>query len=62
VLHLVVISPIRKEKKRNINNDLAVLLSHDTSLGLEFPLRERFGGFLESKVEHLENMKLSYSK
>jgi len=24
-------------------------------LGLEFPLRERFGGFLESKVEHLEN-------
>jgi len=24
-------------------------------LGLEFPLRERFGGFLESKVELLEN-------
>jgi len=24
-------------------------------LGLEFPLRERFGGFLESKIEHLEN-------
>jgi len=32
VLYLVVISPIRKEKKRkiNINNDLAVLPSHDT--------------------------------
>ena len=29
MLHLVVISPIRKEKKRNINNDLAVLPSHD---------------------------------
>jgi len=29
-LHFVVISPIRKEKKRNINNDLAVLLSYDT--------------------------------
>ena len=30
-LHLVVVSPIRKEKKRkrNINNDLAVLPSHD---------------------------------
>jgi len=22
-------------------------------LGLEFPLRESFGGFLESKIEHL---------
>jgi len=32
MLHLVVVSPIRKEKKRkrNINNDLAVLPSHDT--------------------------------
>jgi len=31
MLHLVVISPIRKEKekKRNINNNLAVLPSHD---------------------------------
>ena len=31
MLHLVVVSPIRKEKKRkrNINNDLAVLPSHD---------------------------------
>ena len=29
VLYLVVISPIRKEKKRNINNNLAVLPSHD---------------------------------
>jgi len=25
-------------------------------LGLEFPLRESFGGFLESKVEHLEKL------
>jgi len=34
MLHLIVVSPIRKEKKRkrNINNDLAVLPSHD-SLG-----------------------------
>jgi len=31
-------------------------------LGLEFPLRERFGRFLESKVEHLEDRKLSHSK
>jgi len=34
MLHLVVISPKkkekRKEKKRNINNDLAILPSHDT--------------------------------
>jgi len=31
VLYLVVVSPIRKEKKRkrNINNNLAVLPSHD---------------------------------
>jgi len=37
MLYLVVVSPIRKEKKRkekkrNINNDLAVLPSHDTNL------------------------------
>jgi len=25
-------------------------------LGLEFPSREGFGGFLESKVEHLEKL------
>ena len=25
-------------------------------LGLEFPLRESFGGFLESKVEHLKKL------
>ena len=25
-------------------------------LGLKFPLRESFGGFLESKVEHLEKL------
>jgi len=25
-------------------------------LGLEFPSRESFGGFLESKVEHLEKL------
>jgi len=31
-------------------------------LGLKFPLRERCKGFLESKVEHLENMKFSHSK
>jgi len=31
-------------------------------LGLKFLLRERFGGFLESKVEHLENRKLSHLK
>ena len=33
-LHLVVVSPIRKEKKRkrNINNDLAVLPSHDIEM------------------------------
>jgi len=31
-------------------------------LGLEFPLRERFGGFLESKVKYLENRKLSHSR
>jgi len=34
MLHLVVVSPIRKEKKkkrkRNINNDLAILPSHDS--------------------------------
>ena len=30
MLYLVVISLIRKEKKRNINNDLAVLPSHDS--------------------------------
>jgi len=26
-----------------------------SSLGLEFPLRERFGGFLEEKEEDLED-------
>jgi len=31
-------------------------------LGLEFPSRESFGKFLESKIEYLENRKLSYSK
>jgi len=31
-------------------------------LELKFTLRERFGRFLESKVEHLENRKLSHSK
>ena len=31
-------------------------------LELRFPLRERFCGFLESKVERLENRKLSHSK
>jgi len=29
MLHLVVINKKRKEKKRNINNDLANLPSHD---------------------------------
>jgi len=29
MLYLVVVSPIRKEKKRKRNNDLAVLPSHD---------------------------------
>ena len=40
-LHLVVVSPIRKEKKRkrNINNDLAVLPSHDMSLILRSPVK-----------------------
>ena len=34
MLHLVVVSPIRKEKKRkrNINNNLAVLPSHDNQV------------------------------
>ena len=31
ILHLVVVSPIRKEKKRNINNHLAILPSHDST-------------------------------
>jgi len=31
MLHLVVVSPIkRKEKKKNINNDLGVFPSHDS--------------------------------
>jgi len=29
---------------------------YPSSLGLEFPLRESFGVFLESKVEHLEKL------
>jgi len=42
VLQLVVVSPIRrkrkrKEKKRNINNDLAVLPSHDTGIQFIIP-------------------------
>ena len=41
-LHLVVISPIRKEKKRNINNDLAILPSHDTTLLLSFLVPRNF--------------------
>jgi len=35
VLHLVVVSPIKrkeKKKKRNINNDLAVLPSHNSEI------------------------------
>jgi len=38
MLHLVVVSPIRKEKKskRNINNDLAILPSYDT-MAMESP-------------------------
>jgi len=32
MLPLVVVSPVRKEKKRNINNNLAVLPSHDKSV------------------------------
>jgi len=39
MLHLVVVSPgkkrKRKEKKRNINNDLAVLPSHDNTLAVK---------------------------
>ena len=31
MLHLVVVNKKRKEKKRNINNDLANLPSHDRS-------------------------------
>jgi len=31
MLYLVVVNKKRKEKKRNINNDLASLPSHDTS-------------------------------
>jgi len=29
MLHLVVVSPKEKKKKRNIDNDLAILPSHD---------------------------------
>jgi len=37
MLHLVVVSPKEKEKekKRNINNDLAVLPSHDIGLAIQ---------------------------
>ena len=43
-LHLVVVSPIRKEKKRkrNINNDLAILPSHDTTPLLSFLILRNF--------------------
>ena len=46
-LHLIVVSPIRKEKKkkRNIDNDLVILPSHDTigkmSSMLNFPKLDR---------------------
>jgi len=34
MLHLVVVSPRKeKKKKRNINNNLAILPSHDKNLG-----------------------------
>ena len=44
MLHLVVISPIRKEKKkkRNINNNLAVLPSYDTTPLLSFLIPRNF--------------------
>ena len=44
VLHLVVISSIRKEKKRkrNINNNLAILPSHDTTPLLSFLVPRNF--------------------
>ena len=32
MLHPCIVSPERKEKKRNINNNLAILLSHDILL------------------------------
>jgi len=35
VLHLVVVNKKRKEKKRNINNDLANLPSYDRPNGIE---------------------------
>jgi len=37
MLYLVVVSPIRKEKKRkrNINNDLAILPSHNISAAVQ---------------------------
>ena len=33
-----VVSPKEKEKERNINNDLAILPSHDRKCLLHFPL------------------------
>ena len=42
VLHLVVVSPIKEEKKRNINNNLAVLPSHDTTPLLSFLVPRNF--------------------
>jgi len=41
MLHLVVMSPIRKEKKRNINNNLAILPSHDSYVVLTMATRIR---------------------
>jgi len=35
MLHLVVVSPKEKKKKRNIDNDLAILPSHDNILQQE---------------------------
>ena len=44
MLHLVVVSPIRKEKKRkrNIDNDLAILLSYDITPLLSFLVPRNF--------------------
>jgi len=51
-----VVSPKEKEKKRNINNDLAILPSHDNQRTHNLPTAEEIAVIIpENRVYHALN-------